>query len=145
MFFCCFFVVGKLILQKSILACYAKTNEMSKFETLFTDNDKTQILKEFTEFDSKINSDNKSDKNFDLEINKITDNFEIKQKGFTAVPSSKNGDVKISKVGFSAALNQNNGNSLMSKKGFVRCTFTKKRCKFCATSWFHRCTKNKKR
>jgi hypothetical protein len=57
--------IGKKILQKSILACYAKTNEMLKFETFFTDNNKTKILKKFTEHNSKI--DNNSNKIFDLE------------------------------------------------------------------------------
>ena len=71
--------VGKKILQKSILACYAKTNEMLKFETLFTDNDKTKILKEFTDYNSKIDNDNHSEENFDPKADKITENLAILQ------------------------------------------------------------------
>ena len=54
----CFEQEGKKILQKSILACYAKTNEMLQFETIFTDNDKSEIIKEFMEYESKIDNDN---------------------------------------------------------------------------------------
>ena len=101
--------VGKQILQKSFLAFYAKTNEMLKFETFFTDNDKTKILKEFTEHNSKI--DNNSDKIFDLEkINKITDNYVIKDKGLTAVPSLKNGTNLAREVGFCAVPTLKNAN-----------------------------------
>ena len=111
--------VGKKILQKSILACYAKTNEMLKFETLFTDNDKTKILKEFTDYNSKIDNDNHSEENFDPKADKITENLEIKEKGFTAVPTSKNGNVAIFKVGFSAAPNQKNGKFEIVNVGFT--------------------------
>ena len=115
----CFEQEGKKILQKSILACYAKTNEMLQFETIFTDNDKSEIIKEFMEYESKIDNDNKLNKFFYRETNKITDNYEITEKGFTAVPSPKNGNVKISKVGFSAVPNQNNGNFEICNVGFT--------------------------
>jgi hypothetical protein len=66
---------------------------MLKFETFITYNNKTEILKEFTEYNLKIDNDNYFDKNFDLEIDKINDNFGIKEKYFTAVPLPKNGNV----------------------------------------------------
>jgi hypothetical protein len=43
-----------------------------------------------------------NDENYDPEADKITDNLEIKEKGFTAVPTPKNGNDEILKVSFSA-------------------------------------------
>jgi hypothetical protein len=76
-------------------------------------------LKEFTDYNSKIDNDNHSEENFDHKTDKITDNLETKKKGFTAVPSSKNGNVAILKVGFSAAPNQKNGQFEIVNVGFT--------------------------
>ena len=91
---------------------------MIKFDTPFTDNDKTKLLQKFTQYNSKIDSDNSSDENFDPKTNKITHNHEIKEKGFFAVPKQNNGNGSIFEKSLSAVTARKNDTNFRNQVGF---------------------------
>ena len=132
----CSDIEEKEILNRAVFAWHHKMSSMLKFDAIFNDNDKIQLLSELREFQTSNNGkrsifnkglsaepSTKNGTNFAAKVgfaavaNQKNGNCEILNVGFSAVPIRKNGNFENLSVGFSAVPNQNNGKSSIFDKG----------------------------